>query len=218
MSGRNVAMTPELENYMLSTSFRDSDVQRRLRQETATMRQAGMQIGPDQGQFMGLLVRAIEAKKCLEVGVFTGYSALAVALALPNDGKIIACDVSEEYTAIGRRYWEEAGVAHKVDLRIAPALKTLDVLLHGSHDFDFAFIDADKVNYGAYYEAALALLRKGGLMAIDNTLWSGRVADASVTDEDTAALRALNAKVGGDERVDVSMLPMGDGLTLVRKR
>lgn len=218
MSGRNLNLTDELCAYVVDVSLRDTDVQRRLREETAKMPGAGMQIGPDQGQFMALLVKAIRAKKCLEVGVFTGYSALAVALALPGDGKLIACDVSEEYTSVARRYWEEAGIAHKIDLRIAPAQQTLDVLLHGSHDFDFAFIDADKINYDAYYEAALALLRKDGLMLIDNTLWSGRVARPDEHDPDTDALRALNAKIGRDDRVDASLLTIGDGVTLVRKR
>ena len=215
---RTIGATQQIYDYVIGTSFRDTDVQRRLREETAKHPYAGMQIGPDQGQFMQLLVRAINAKKCLEVGVFTGYSALCVALALPKDGKIIACDVSEEYTNIGRKYWEEAGVAHQIDLRIAPALKTLDALMSGSRDFDFAFIDADKVNYDAYYEHALALLRKGGVIAIDNTLWSGKVADEREQDADTVALRNLNAKLGKDERIDVSMLTIGDGVTVVRKR
>jgi caffeoyl-CoA O-methyltransferase len=211
-------MTPELYAYMLRVSHRDTDVQRRLREETAAHPYAGMQIGADQGQFMGFLVQLTGAKKCLEVGVFTGYSALSVALALPRDGKIVACDVSEEYTKIARRYWEDAKVAHKIELRLGPALKTLDVLMSGSHDFDFAFIDADKVNYDGYYERCLQLLRKGGLIAIDNVLWSGRVADPSQNDADTVALRELNEKIGNDERVDMTMLPIGDGVTLARKR
>ena len=218
MARRALQLTDELYDYILRVSFRDTDVQRRLREETSKMTQARMQIGPDQGQFMGLLVAAIGAKKCLEVGVFTGYSSLAVALAIPRDGTIVACDVSEEYTSVAKRYWEEAGVAHKIELRLSPALQTLDTLLDGPHDFDFAFIDADKVNYDGYYERCLTLLRKGGLIAIDNVLWGGAVADLSENDEDTAALRALNEKIGKDERVDLSMLPIGDGVTLVRKR
>lgn len=218
MTKRAIDVTDHLYDYMLRVSLRDTDVQRRLREETAKMPNAGMQIGPDQGQFMAFLVKAIGAKKCLEVGVFTGYSALCVALALPKDGKIVACDVSEEYTAVGRKYWEEAGVAHKIDLRIAPAVKTLDALLSGPHDFDFAFIDADKVNYDAYYERALELLRTGGIIAIDNVLWSGSVADDGVQDPDTVALRKLNEKIGVDERVEISMLALGDGVMLVRKR
>lgn len=219
MIGRpGITITPELHQYMLATSYRDTDVQRRLRDETAKMPGAGMQIGPDQGQFMAFLALLTGAKKCIEVGVFTGYSSLAVALALPRDGKIIACDVSEDYTQVARRYWEEAGVAHKIDLRLGPALATLDALQHGSHDYDFAFIDADKSNYDGYYERCLALVRKGGLIAIDNVLWSGDVADAGKNDPDTSALRALNEKIGQDKRVDLAMLPLGDGLTLVRKR
>ncbi|MFN2529598.1 MAG: class I SAM-dependent methyltransferase, partial [Candidatus Baltobacteraceae bacterium] len=155
---RNIAIDDHLNNYMLQVSHRDTDAQRRLREETAKMPDAGMQIGADQGQFMGFLAQLTGAKKCIEVGVFTGYSALSVALALPRDGKIIACDVSEEYTRVARRYWEEAKVAHKIDLRLGPALGTLDVLMSGSHDFDFAFIDADKVNYDGYYERCLVLL------------------------------------------------------------
>ena len=156
----------------------------------------------------------------MEVGTFTGYSALAVALALPEDGRLVACDVSEEWTAIGRRYWEEAGVAHKIDLRLAPALETLDRLLAEGHagTFDFVFIDADKEGYDAYYERALVLLRTGGLIALDNTLWEGKVLDAAVTDPDTEAIRALNTKLTGDERVTLSLVPVGDGLTLARKR
>ncbi len=219
MIGRpGITITEKIHDYMLQTSFRDTDIQRRLREETATMPNAGMQIGPDQGQFMAFLAMAIGAKKCIEVGVFTGYSSLAVAMALPRDGKIIACDVSEAYTSVARRYWEAAGLAHMIDLRLGPALATLDGLLHGSHDYDFAFIDADKVNYVGYYERCLALIRKGGLIAIDNVLWGGDVADRSKGDPDTLALRNLNEKIGRDERVDVSMLPVGDGLTLVRKR
>lgn len=215
---RNITIDDHLNEYMLRVSHRDTDVQRRLREETAKMQYAGMQIGADQGQFLGFLTQLIGARKCIEVGVFTGYSALSVALALPRDGKIIACDVSEEYTSVARRYWEEAKVAHKIDLRLGPALKTLDVLMSGSHDFDFAFIDADKVNYDGYYERCLSLLRKGGVIAIDNVLWRGLVADPKDNDPDTVALRELNEKIGKDERVDMSMLPIGDGVTLARKR
>ena len=193
---------------------------RRLREETASMEEANMQIGPEQGQFMTLLVELMGARNALEVGTFTGYSALAVALALPDDGLLVACDVSEEWTAIGRRYWEEAGVAHKIDLRLAPALETLDGLLAEGRagTFDFAFIDADKEGYDAYYERAVKLMRTGGLILLDNTLWEGKVADPVVTDGDTEAIRILNRKLVGDERVTVSLLPVGDGLTLARKR
>ena len=193
---------------------------RRLREETASMEEANMQIGPEQGQFMTLLVELMGARNALEVGTFTGYSALAVALGLPDGGCLVACDVSEEWTAIGRRYWEEVGVAHKIDLRLAPALETLDGLLAEGRagTFDFAFIDADKEGYDAYYERALKLMRTGGLIVLDNTLWEGKVADPAVTDGDTEAIRILNRKLVGDERVTLSLLPVGDGLTLARKR
>lgn len=179
-----------------------------------------MQISPEQGQFMRLLVQLIGAKKTLEVGVFTGYSSLSVALALLTDGKIIACDVSEEYTAIARLYWQEARVADKIDLRLAPALATLDNLLATgqAHTFDFAFIDADKVNYDGYYERALQLIRPGGLIAIDNVLWSGRVANPEIQNESTQAIRIFNQKLRDDERVTISLVPIGDGLTLALKR
>ena len=193
---------------------------RRLREETASMEQANMQIGPEQGQFMALLVELIGARSVLEVGTFTGYSALAMAVALPENGALVACDVSEEWTAIGRRYWEEAGVGHKIELRLAPALETLDALLAEGRagTFDFAFIDADKEGYDAYYERALELVRLGGLIALDNTLWEGKVADPAATDVDTEAIRAINAKLVLDERVTLSLIPVGDGLTLARKR
>jgi predicted O-methyltransferase YrrM len=206
-------------NYLLATSIRESEVARRLREQTQQMKNAQMQIGPDQGQFMQLLVQLIRARKTLEVGVFTGYSALWVALGLPDDGRIIACDVSEEYTAVARRYWKEAGVDQKIDLRLGPAMATLDALLKAgqSGTFDFAFIDADKTNYDRYYEAALQLLRRGGLIAIDNTLWSGAVANPEVNDADTVAIRQLNVKLHRDQRVTLSMLTVGDGLTLAMK-
>jgi predicted O-methyltransferase YrrM len=181
---------------------------------------AQMQIGPDQGQFMQLLVQLINAQKTLEIGVFTGYSSLCVALGLPDRGRIVACDVSEEYTAIARRYWEEAGVAQKIDLQLRPALETLDELLvkGDAGTLDFVFIDADKSNYDNYYERALRLVRNGGLIAIDNTIWSGRVADPNEKDVDTVAIRKLNEKLHRDERVSLSMLTVGDGLTLAMKR
>lgn len=206
--------------YLLRTSIREPEVARRLREETQQLRNAQMQIGPDQGQFMQLLVQVIGARKTIEVGVFTGYSALWVALGLPKDGRIIACDISEEYTAVGRRYWKDAGVDQKIDLRIGPALETLDALLKEEQagKFDFAFIDADKTNYQNYYERALKLLRTGGLIAIDNTLWSGNVANPDVHDPDTVAIRHLNEQLHRDERVTVSMLTVGDGLTLAMKR
>lgn len=220
MSRSTLPLDERLYEYLLSVSLREPDVLRRLREETARHPQAEMQIAPEQGQFMGLLARLIGARKCLEVGVFTGYSALAVALALPYDGRLVACDVSEEFTSIGRRYWREAGVEPLIRLELGPAVRTLDALLADGEGgtFDFAFIDADKPNYAHYVERALALLRPGGLMAIDNVLWSGKVADPAVHDPDTDAIRALNEQLLGDDRIDLSLLPVGDGLTLARKR
>ena len=217
---RNVHVTDALYDYILQHAVREPAVLAELHAETSRLEHAGMQIGADQGQFMALLVKLMGARRTLEVGVFTGYSSLAVALALPADGRIVACDVSEEWTAIARRYWQKAGVEKKIDLRLGPAAATLDGLIAAGESglYDFAFIDADKGNYDGYYERALVLLRPGGLVAVDNTLWSGRVADPSVDDPDTVAIRAFNAKLHGDTRVDLSMLPMGDGLTLARKR
>jgi predicted O-methyltransferase YrrM len=220
MSSRSIVLTDALYNYMNEVSLRELPLLRQLREETSRLAQRSMQISPEQGQFMALLVRLMGARRCLEVGVFTGYSSLATALALPGDGCIVACDVSEEWTSIARRYWRAAGVEHKIDLRLAPATQTLDALLadgQGGH-YDLAFIDADKTSYLAYYERALSLLRPGGLVLVDNTLWSGRVADLAVVDEDTVALRHFNEVLHRDERVDLSLLPIGDGLTLARKR
>ena len=183
------------------------------------MPQAGMQIGSDQGQFMGLLARAIGAKRYLEIGVFTGYSSLAMALALPDDGRIVACDVSEEFTSVARKYWQRAGVEKKIDLRLGPAVATLDAMIAQKVEpFDLAFIDADKTNYDAYYERCLQLVRPNGLILLDNMLWSGQFVDPSVHDADTDALRALNAKIGKDERVDCALLPLGDGVMMARRR
>ncbi|MDZ7962368.1 MAG: class I SAM-dependent methyltransferase [Aulosira sp. DedQUE10] len=220
MSKRTIGLDEQLYSYLLSASLREPEILQKLRQETANHPSGGMQISPEQGQFMRLLVQLMGAKKTLEVGVFTGYSSLSVALALPADGKIIACDVSEEFTAIARRYWQEAGIADKIDLRLAPALETLDQLLATgqANTFDFAFIDADKSNYDGYYERALQLLRQGGLIAIDNVLWSGRVADPQIQNQSTQTIRALNQKLCDDERVTLSLLPIGDGLTLALKR
>ena len=216
---RHIAMTDTIEAYV-DAHTRESQVAQRLHMDTAKLPQAGMQIGADQAAFLALLVRAIGAKRCIEVGTFTGYSALAVAAALPPEGKLVCCDVSKEWTAMGQRYWREAGVDTRIELRLAPALDTLRELQarDGAGSYDFAFIDADKPNYGAYYEACLTLLRANGLIALDNMLWSGRVADAKETDVDTAALRALNVKIHADERVDTSLLTIGDGVMLVRKR
>lgn len=220
MSTRSFYLPDSIDRYIIDTSLRDLPVLRDLREETARMPHAGMQTGADQVQFLQLLVRLIGARRCIEVGVFTGYSSLGVALALPEDGRIVACDVSEEYTSVARRYWQRAGVAGKIDLRLAPAAGTLDGLIGAGESgrYDFAYIDADKSQYDAYYERCLTLLRANGLIAIDNVLWSGSVADPQVLDEDTAALRELNRKIGRDERVDASLLPIGDGLMVVRKR
>jgi len=216
---RHTAITERIEAY-LTAHTRESDVARRLREETARLPQAGMQIGADQAAWLALTARSIGARRCIEVGTFTGYSALAVAAALPADGALVCCDISEEWTAMGQRYWREAGVDTRIELRLAPALGTLRELLarDGTGSYDFAFIDADKSRYDAYYEACLALLRTNGLIALDNMLWSGRVADASETDADTAAIRALNAKIHADARVDACLLTIGDGVMLVRKR
>jgi len=218
--GRAVTMTENLYRYLVDHSLRDHPVLRELREETARLPNAVMQIGPDQGQFMALLTKLVGARRCLEVGVFTGYSSLSVALALPQDGTIVALDVSEEWTAVAQRYWKKAGVDHKIDLRLAPALNTLDTLisLQESGRFDMAFIDADKGNYLGYYERCLQLVRRGGLILIDNTLWSGDVADPSKNEPDTVALRALNDALHHDERIDLALLPVGDGVTLARKR
>lgn len=217
---RSFLIPDNLTPYIESAWLREPEALKELRAETAPMEEAGMQIGPDQGQFMGFLVRAMGAKKCLEVGVFTGYSSTAVALALPEGGTIIACDVSEEFTNVAKRYWKKAGVEAKVELRLGPATDTLDAMIADgqSGTFDFAFIDADKPNYLAYYERALALLRKGGVLAADNVLWSGKVANMEELDENTAAIRQFNEHLHRDDRIDLCLVPIGDGLTLARKR
>ncbi|MGE5540141.1 MAG: class I SAM-dependent methyltransferase [Gemmatimonas sp.] len=220
MPGHRLKLTNALYDYIAEMSAQETDVQRCLRAETRKMRGAQMQISPEQGQFMALLVELIGARRTIEIGTYTGYSTLAVAMALPDDGRVIACDVSEEWTAVARRHWRDAGVDRKIDLRLQPALTTLDRLLADGEAgrFDFAFIDADKENYDAYYERALRLLRTGGLIAIDNVLWGGAVIDSSDRTKDTRAIRALNKKLRDDERVTVSLTPIGDGLTLARKR
>lgn len=220
MSNRTISVSDALYRYILDVSLREAPVLRKLREETAEHPKAQMQISPEQGQFMAMLVKLMAARRCIEVGVFTGYSSLSVAMALPKDGQIVACDVSEEFTAIARRYWAEAEVEHKIDLQLAPALETLDELLEDEkqNQFDFAFIDADKANYSAYYERVLKLLRPGGLVAVDNTLWSGSVIDRNDESEDTVAIREFNEMVFADDRVDISLLPLGDGLTLARKK
>ena len=213
-------LSPALEQYLLSVSVHESEVLARLRAETASEPYAQMQISPDQGQIMQFLVHALGVRRSLEIGVFTGYSSLSVALAMPEDGRIVACDVSEQWTSIARRYWKDAGVEHKIDLRLAPAVQTLDALLANGEggQFDFAFIDADKTNYQNYFDRALQLVKTGGVIAIDNVLWSGKVADPSVTDDDTVAIRNFNARLHADNRVVISMLTVRDGLTLAFKK
>ena len=220
MSYRPTVLTEDLHRYLLEVSSREPALLAQLREETARRGDAGMQISPEQGQFMALLIELTGATRVLEIGTFTGYSALAMALALPPEGRIVACDVEPETTAVAQRYWSEAGVAEKIDLRLAPALDTLDRLLAegAAGSFDFAFIDADKGNYEAYYERSLALLRQGGLLAIDNVLWGGQVADPSARDPDTEAIRALNSRLRDDPRISLSLVPISDGLSLARKR
>ncbi len=220
MARRSLDLTDRLYDYLLAVSLREPPVLARLREETDALPLAHMQIAPEQGQFMALLVELIGARRTLDVGTFTGYSALAVALALPADGQVVACDVNPETAAVARRYWAEAGVAGKIELHLAPAGETLERLIGEGRagSFDFAFIDADKTGYDAYYEASLRLLRPGGLIAVDNVLWSGAVADPSQEDPDTTAIRALNEKIRDDGRVSLSLVPIGDGLTLARKR
>lgn len=238
MSSRTLQVSDAVHEYLLRETMREPPLLAELRAETAGLPNAGMQISPEQGQFMRLLAELLGARRALEVGTFTGYSALCLALALPEDGRLICCDVNRTFTDVAERYWERAGVRHKIDLRIAPAIETLDALLAGGADarrggpdaaahagavgaaagtFDLVFIDADKTNYDAYYERGLRLLRPGGLVLIDNALWSGRVADAAAEDADTAAIRALNRKIRDDERVTASLVPIGDGLMAARK-
>jgi predicted O-methyltransferase YrrM len=217
------SLVPEsVERYVeaLTTEGRESDVARRLRAETAKLPNAGMQIGADQAALLALLVRTLDARRAIEIGTYTGYSALAVAQALPADGRLVCCDVSDEWTQVARRYWRDAGVADRIELRLAPAEKTLAELERspGPDSFDFAFVDADKTGYDSYYERCLRLVRRGGLIAFDNTLWSGAVADEARQDPDTVALRALNRKAHADARVDASLLTVGDGVLLVRRR
>ena len=220
MSSRSIGLNEALQSYLLDVSLREPPLLARLRAETAPMELANMQISPEQGQFMALLAKLIGARQALEIGVFTGYSSLMMAQTLPEDGKVVACDVNPEWTAIAKRYWAEAGVDHKIDLHLRPALETLAELRQGGRDgsFDIAFIDADQGNTRAYYEHALALLRPGGLVMIDNVFRRGLVATPDQGDEDTHTMRTFNAFVHTDERVDLSMVPISDGLTLARKR
>ena len=219
MSRRTIDLDDTLYQYLLDHSLREHPEQAALREATRRHPRGDMQISPEQGQFMTLLVKLIGARRTIEIGTFTGYSALTVALALPADGKILACDISDEYTSVGKPYWQRAGVMEKIEMVIAPAMKTLDARLAAGEAgrYDFAFIDADKEGYDGYYERCLQLVRQGGLIAFDNTLWSGDVARPA-EDDDTRALQALNDKLHRDERIDMAMLPIGDGLTLARKR
>ena len=219
MSNKTLALDDRLYDYLLSVSLREPDVLARLREETLHRADAEMQIAPEQGQFMALLLKLIGARRSLEVGTFTGYSALVCALALPEDGQLIALDINEETTAIAQRYWAEAGVENKIELRLGPAEDSLRNLIDGGDQgsFDFMFIDADKTGYPTYYEMGLQLLCPGGVLAFDNVLWAGRVADPGAGDDDTQALKALNVQLHADPRVDISMVPIGDGLTLARK-
>jgi len=220
VSARTISLDGPLYDYYQRVAVREPDILRRLRETTMAMPHGGMQISPEQGQLMGLLVRLTGARRAIELGTFTGYSALSVVMAMPPDGRLIACDTSQEWTDVARRFWREAGVEDRIDLRLGKGVATLDALIGegGAGGYDFIFIDADKKNYDAYYERALVLLRPGGLIGLDNTLWSGRLIDADNKDPATEALRALNQKIHDDQRVDLAMLPIGDGLTLVRKR
>jgi caffeoyl-CoA O-methyltransferase len=219
MSNQTLQLDDNLYQYLLSVSLRDSDIQQTLREETGLLEIGVMQISPDQAQFMAMLVKLIQARRAIEIGVFTGYSALVVAQALPENGQLIACDISEEWTAIAKRYWQQAGIAHKIDLHLAPAMQTLDKLITQEEleEFDFAFIDADKQNMRNYYERCLQLLKPGGLIAVDNVLWGGSVVDQEDQESDTIAIREFNAFLLHDKRVDLSLVPIGDGLTLARK-
>lgn len=220
MSRKYLPLDDPLYEYLLSVSLRETPVQRALREETDRLEYGRMRTATDQAQFMALLVRLTGARNALEIGTFTGYGALAIASALPDDGRLIACDTSKEWTAIARRYWRQAGVDGRIDLRLAPALDTLDALIAEgrSGHFDFAFIDADKVNIGHYYERCLTLVRQGGLIAVDNVLWGGSVIDPQIQDEDTRAIRAFNERIHDDHRVDLSLVTIGDGLMLARRK
>lgn len=221
MSSKTLFLSDELYVYMKAVSLRVPDILSRLREETSRDPMHVMQISPEQGQFMSLLIKLMAAERTIEIGVYTGYSSLCTAMAMPEHGKIVACDVNKEWTSIARRYWEEAGVSSKIDLYLAPAIQTLDNLLNRRGEcggYDFAFVDADKENYDAYYERCMELLRPGGLIALDNVFWGGSVANPEISDSETKAIRSLNEKIRMDDRVDLSMIPIGDGLMLARKR
>jgi len=220
VSTRTIGMSDQLYNYLLSVSVPPDPLWERLRDETTASVGFNMQISPEQGQFMSVLVQMLGVNKALEIGTFTGFSALCVARAMPDQGQLIACDVSEQWTSIAKRYWAQAGLEHKIDLRLGPALETLDQLIAQGHgaSFDFAFIDADKENYAGYYERCLRLVRAGGVIGVDNTLWSGAVADPGDNSEDTVSIRALNQLIFTDKRVSACVLPIGDGFSLAFKR
>ena len=220
MTNKTIGLSDELAAYVVKVGAREPHALAQLREETATLPQHRMQIAPEEGAFLALLVELIGARRCIEIGTFTGYSSIAIARALPEDGNLVCCDVSEEWTSVARKYWDVTGVADKIDLRLRPALETLDQLLAdgGEATFDFAFVDADKAGYDGYYERLLLLVRPGGLIAFDNTLWAGAVLDQNAEDEDTRALQALNVKLAGDERISLCLLPVADGVTLARRR
>jgi caffeoyl-CoA O-methyltransferase len=220
MANKTIGISEELAAYVVEVGTREPDVLARLREETAAIPQHGMQIAPEEGAFLAMLAELTGARRCIEVGTFTGYSSTAVALALPEDGRLVCCDVSREWTALARKYWDEAGVTAKIDLRIAPAAETLDQLLADGEEgtYDFAFVDADKTGYDGYYERLLRLVRPGGLIVFDNTLWGGEVLAENAEDADTRAIRALNAKLADDERITLCLLPVADGVTLARRR
>ena len=220
MANTTIGLSDELAAYVIKVGTREPEVLARLREETAALPQHGMQIAPEEGAFLAMLVELTGARRCIEIGTFTGYSSTAVALALPEDGQLVCCDVSEEWTSLARKYWVEAGVADKIDLRVAPAAETLDQLLAdgGQAAYDFAFVDADKTGYDGYYERLLRLVRPGGLIAFDNTLWGGAVLEQDAQDADTRAIQALNSKLADDERISLCLLPVADGVTLARRR
>ena len=220
MSSSTIGLSNELRKYMLDVSFRDDEILRQLREETLTLKEAQMQISPEQGAFLSILTKILNAKKTLDIGVFTGYSSLVVARELPDDGLVVACDTSIEWTSIAKKYWKLAGVDNKVNLSLAPAKKTLEELIEDGQGatYDFSFIDADKINYQSYYENSLILIKRGGIIAIDNVLWSGKVIDENDFEPATRAIRLFNEKLYQDNRVSISMVPIGDGLTLAYKK
>ena len=220
MSSSTIGLSNELRKYMLDVSFRDDDILRQLREETLTLKEAQMQISPEQGALLSILTKILNAKKTLDIGVFTGYSSLVVAREIPNDGLVVACDTSIEWTSIAKKYWKLAGVDNKVDLHLAPAVETLEKLIQDGQGstYDFSFIDADKINYQSYYEYSLTLVKPGGIIAVDNVLWSGQVIDENDSEPATRAIRSFNEKLYQDDRVSISMVPIGDGLTLAYKK